>query len=88
MADTYQDISGGGRGEPATHVFTISPDDVSDLPYLPRAIWVGVGGSITLMSVGGTIGVITGIVAGTIVPVRARKVYATGTSAAGLVALV
>ena len=73
---------------PALDAFTITPSDVTDLPELIRAIYAGGPGQITLKTPSGTNVTFEGISAGTILPVRARAVLATGTTAVSLVGIV
>ncbi|MBO6758136.1 MAG: hypothetical protein JJ902_17500 [Roseibium sp.] len=73
---------------PASDGFAIVPNDSVDLPEVTRAVYVGVSGSIRTVTAGGGELVLDGAVAGTLIPVRVKRVYATGTTAAGLVALV
>ena len=82
-----QDITQGGLGQPIGLVFPIVPNDNTDVQYMTRGIYIGTGGTLTVMTVGGTIGVFTNLNSGTILPVRATRVYATGTTATGLLNL-
>lgn len=65
----------------------ITPSDTADLGLPARAIYIGGGGNIKLKTVDGSILTFAGLVAGTILPVRALKVYSTDTTATSLVAL-
>ena len=72
---------------PAREGAEIVPSDGTDLPHLPRAIWIGGGGSLSMvMADGGTVQLV-GVPAGALLPLRPRRVRATGTSATKLVAL-
>lgn len=72
---------------PAREGADIVPDDGKDLPALPRAIWIGGGGSLSMvMADGGTVRLV-GVPAGALLPLRPRRVRASGTSATYLVAL-
>tara|TARA_R110000822_G_scaffold95630_1_gene218429 strand:+ start:2980 stop:3225 length:246 start_codon:yes stop_codon:yes gene_type:complete len=65
----------------------ITPADATDLPLQGcRAIHVGVAGNISIVDLGGITTVITDVAAG-ILPVQAKGVNATGTTATGLIAL-
>lgn len=73
---------------PARSLAAITPSDGADLPVFAKAIYVGGAGNIVLRAIddaGNT--TLTGVTAGAIIPVRARRVLATGTTATGLVAL-
>lgn len=81
------DKSHQGSGEPAVAGFVISPDDLSTLPFVPRAIYVGGSGDIAAMLFTGDIIVFTNAVAGTVLPLRVVKVFRTGTTATNLIGL-
>lgn len=68
----------------------ITPNDSADLSIFTRAIYVGVAGDVAC--IGSADGLTASIVfkavpAGTVLPVAARRVFATGTTATNLVAL-
>ena len=73
---------------PALNAAAITPNDATDLTEATRAIFVGGDGNIALDMAGdGTNIVFMGVVAGTILPVRATRVYSTNTTASNLIAL-
>lgn len=82
-----EDRSGQGSGEPALGGFIISPSDGAYLPTVPRAIYVGGAGNLAFMTIRGEVLIFVGVVAGTIIPVRAVKVFSTNTTASNLVGL-
>lgn len=66
---------------------TITPHDTNELPIYARAIWVGAtAGTITLVTINGDTLVAAGA-AGQIIPVEAKIVKSTGTTATPLTAL-
>lgn len=73
---------------PATHGFAITPDDVAELGELTRAIFVGGSGALTVVLASGAEVSFAGLPSGALLPVRARIVKATGTTASALVGLV
>lgn len=84
--DPFQDQT-PGLNSPLQYGQPITPDDGNDLPVVPRAIYVGQAGNITLQMADGTTLVMENLPAGSLLPVRALRVLATGTAAAGLIAL-
>jgi len=82
-----EDITGGGYGQPATHVFSITPSDSSELSVVTRALYVGNTGDVSVMLVQGTIAVFARVPTGQVLSIRARKVFATGTTATNLVGM-
>jgi len=73
---------------PATHGFAVTPSDTLDLSEMTRAIYVGSGGTLALRLLSGQTVTFAGIAAGSILPVRADRVLATGTTAGSIVGLV
>ncbi|MEE4154632.1 MAG: hypothetical protein V2I27_10780 [Erythrobacter sp.] len=74
---------------PASRCFAITPDDVAELPYVPKALYVGSGGDIVVRPLEGEEDVIfSNTISGSILDIRVRAVRASGTSAEGIVGLV
>ena len=65
----------------------ITPNYGSDLPVMPRAIYVGIGGDLAVILADGDSVTLAAVPGGIILPVRARRVRQSGTSASALVAL-
>jgi hypothetical protein len=82
---TMKDAS--GYDAPASNAFAVTPDDTDDLTHAARALFVGGGGDIKVDTLGGDTVTFTGVVAGSILPVRVLKVYSTGTDATDIVAV-
>lgn len=72
---------------PARSGAAIVPSNSTDLTTLPRAIYVGQTGDISLrLPEGGSI-LLTNVQSGSFLPIRAIGVNATGTTAGSLLAL-
>ncbi len=82
FADFPTNLTAPGRDAAA-----IAPNDLTDLPIVPRALFVGQGGTVAVRMAGGQDISFENVQGGTILPVRARRVLATGTTASSLVAL-
>jgi hypothetical protein len=81
-------VDSGNHDLPAEHAAVVTPSNSEDLAAWTRAIYVGGAGNITLDTVGGESSVLfSAIPAGTILPVRARRIRSTGTTATLIVAL-
>ena len=63
---------------PAASGAAITPSDSVDLANVSRALWVGGAGDLKLTLASGSVITLAGIVAGTLLPVRASRVWATG----------
>ncbi|MBC7140701.1 MAG: hypothetical protein H5U18_00815 [Rhodobacteraceae bacterium] len=72
---------------PARDAQAVTPNDATDLPVLPRALFVGQTGDVSARLAGGQSVLFQNVQAGSVLPIRARGVNATGTSATGIVAL-
>ena len=77
--DTFSNVS-TGMDAPARRHFAITPSDAADLAILPRALKVTVAGNVAVRDAG-NVDIIYPVVAGEILPIRAVRVLATGTTA-------
>lgn len=72
---------------PALGVVSITPDDSTDLTTFVRGLCVSSAGTVHVTAIDGSEASIF-IAAGAPFPVRVRRVWATGTDAAGIVGLI
>jgi len=73
---------------PSLAPFAITPSDSAELAKIPKALWIGTGGDVNVQGVNNASPVMfRNVPNGFIVPVRVRKVLATGTTATDIVAL-
>ena len=86
MADQFE-TNASGLDSPAKHAAEVTPSDSTDLTTFARALYIGGAGDVKIDTVAGETVTFVGITAGSILPVRAARVYATGTSATSIVAL-
>lgn len=71
----------------ATAPYTIIPNDVTAIPTIPKGIYVGTGGDVTLRGVGADMDVTyKNLPDASYIAVRAQYVRATGTTASDLIA--
>lgn len=87
MPDRFADHA-RGLDAPADHAFAITPSDGTDLSEITRALYVGTGGDLSLITASGATVSLPNVQSGSVLPLRCRRVRATGTSATGLVGLV
>lgn len=82
----------GGRAAPlsgpATDLLPVTPDDALDLPQAALALYVETGGTVVLDTLSGDAPRSVTVGDRALLPVAVRRVRATGTTAAGLHALV
>jgi len=76
-----------GLSSPCDNAATITPNNDTDLAYITRAIWVGGAGAINVTLAGGQTVLFSGILAGTLLPLRITRVLSSSTSATNLVGI-
>jgi hypothetical protein len=83
MADRFANISDDLHG-PATKAVAVTPSDSADLAYISKRLHIGTGGAVKIDTSGGDTVIYTAA-SGTYLNVRAKRVYATGTTASNIV---
>lgn len=73
---------------PAASGFAITPSDGADLAEVTRAVYVGTAGNLAVTTLTGEDLLFVGVPGGTFMPVRLRRIKATGTTASAMVGLV
>lgn len=72
------------KDDPPVSAFAVTPNDNADLPVITRAIWVGVQGNVRVLYANDTVPVtlvdVVGQKSGAF-----RRIYATGTTALGII---
>jgi len=76
-----KDKTMGGAGEPAANAEVVVPSDDSELSTVSRALYVGGGGDLAVVMLGGSEVIFSAVIAGTVLPIRVKKVKLTGTNA-------
>ena len=73
---------------PAVRAAAVAPHDVNALAEVPKALFVGTGGDLTMRGAEGAADVLfRNVPAGAVLPFRALYVRASGTTAQDIVAL-
>ena len=85
MSDTFDGFR-SGLESPATQLERVTPNDTADLASACRALNVATAGTVRVTTVGGSTETVF-IAAGAAFPVRATRVWNTGTTATNIVAL-
>jgi hypothetical protein len=84
MARTF---SNGLTNAPALNGAAVAPSDSADLPNMARGVYCGTAGDLKVTLYGGDIVTFTSLVGGVIHPICAARVWATGTTAANIIAV-
>ena len=85
MPDSFANFT-SSLESPAASIFAITPDDGAELGNATRALNVAVSGKVRVTTVSGATDTIH-IAAGIAFPIRATRVWATGTTATGIVGM-
>lgn len=86
MSDSFSNRLRSPR-DPAVRLFDIVPDDAADLPQVTTALNVATPGTVRVTSADGSVATVT-VHPGQAFPLRARRVWQTGTTATGIRGLV
>ncbi len=73
--------------DPVRHAAVVVPSDTVNLPNGAKALWVGGAGTVKVITGGDETVTFTGVLAGTLLPIRCKRVFSTGTSASNIVAM-
>jgi hypothetical protein len=65
----------------------VVPSDTVDLSSIAYGVYVGGAGNLKVDLIDGTTVTFNGVLVGTVLPIIAKRVYATGTTATNLIAL-
>lgn len=84
MADTFSNFM-TGLTAPAEHAVAITPNDGADLANNTRGIYLGSTGNLAVTMAGGEQITFVGLASGIIHPIRAKRIWATGTTAANII---
>lgn len=73
---------------PAEKAIAVTPSDGADLATVSRALYVGVAGNVAVILSGDSAAVtFVGVAAGSVLPLRVKRVMSTNTTANSIVAL-
>ena len=86
MADQYASY-GTALDSPGIGHYAITPHASNDEAIAFRAIWVGVAGNVVVVALDGTAVTYKGCAAGSVIPMRGKRVNATNTAATDLVGI-
>lgn len=88
MPDDNFNSLNGGLSAPATRASEITPHATADLPRVTRAIFVGIGGNLTVRFINDSADrTLTGLLMGVTYPFRLSAVRAGGTTAGAVLGL-
>jgi hypothetical protein len=86
MLDRYEGTA-AGVNSPAYTGFSVTPNDSTDLTEVTRAVYVGASGAVSVVMASGQTVTFAAVAASTLLPIRVRRILATGTTATNLVGL-
>ncbi len=85
MTDLFEGYN-PGLESPPTQAETVVPSDANDLAFTSRAINVAETGTVAVTTLSGDV-VTLYIAAGVAFPIRATRIWSTGTTATGIISL-
>jgi hypothetical protein len=83
MPDAFA-MHGDSAEAPARKIGAVTPNDSTDLADTPKALWVSAAGTLNVVALNDAANTGTALgtlPVGTLVPIRVRRVRATGTTA-------
>jgi hypothetical protein len=86
MADVFSTFA-TGLDSPCSNAVAVTPHDSTDLSQTSRALFVGGAGNLVAVMAGGSTVTFTGVVAGSILPIRVTRVNSTNTTATSIVSI-
>lgn len=86
MADNFSTFS-PDLSSPCMNGVAVTPHNSTDLAQTSRAIFVGGAGNLVAVMAGGTTVTFTGVVAGSILPIRVTRINSTNTTATNIVSI-
>ena len=86
MADNFR-FEQSTLSSPAKKAFAVTPNDGADLSVVARAIYVGSSGDLVVILADDTSTVTFSNIPVGWHPIRAKRIYSTGTTAASIVAV-
>ena len=87
MANNFQ-FHESQLDSPGRSLSAVTPHDSNDITNVARALWVGVGGDISIIAAGDDSAVVLkNVPSGSLVPIMTARVRATSTTATDIVAI-
>ncbi|MBB6123255.1 spike base protein, RCAP_Rcc01079 family [Sphingobium subterraneum] len=88
MTTDYFDGQSDAAFQPARRAFAVVPHPTNEVDPLPKALYIGTGGNVTLRSIDGSADVVfKNLASGQILDVRAQFVRVSGTTATDIIGL-
>ena len=86
MMDSFKNLSDSPDFS-ARKLVAVTPHNSNDLAYTTKALFIGTGGNIVVLAEDDTVAVTLKVTDGQILPVRAKRVLETNTTATGIVGM-
>jgi hypothetical protein len=86
MTDTYASHA-NSLTAPARDGFAITPNDAADITAVTRAVYVGGPGNLAIVLQSGATVTLSNVASGSLLPLRIKRLLATGTTATSIVGL-
>lgn len=73
-----------GATVPAFRIADVTPSDTHQFDVINRAIWVGTGGNLSVVTYGGDSTTIMNVQDGSLLPLIVKRIKSTGTTASNI----
>lgn len=80
-------MSTNSETRPAASFAAVTKSDTDNFTTQCRALYIGVGGDVVVLAPDGTLATFKNVASGSILPVKAKRVNSTSTTATDIVAL-
>lgn len=72
---------------PCRRMAAVTPHDTNELTNVTRFVFVGGAGALKVTTVGGDTVTLTGVIAGSVLPIAVKLIFSSGTTATNIAAL-
>lgn len=88
MSDKYSEGYFDKADSPAWDALAVTPHDTTKLTTYSKALYVGTGGNVAVLTLKGSTVTFPNVPSGTVLPIRVQRVNSTNTTASNMVALI
>ena len=86
MPDNYASHA-SGLNSPGIKHYVVTPNDSTDFAVNFRSVWIGGAGNVVIVTDDGVAVTYQGAAAGSTIPMRGKRINATGTTATNMVGM-
>jgi hypothetical protein len=80
-------LNQSGGADPGEDAEEVTPHNTNELGYVSRALYVGGAGDLTVLMLNDQVVTFSAVPAGSLLPIRVKRVNSTGTTATAIVSI-